>query len=72
MAVTMSRRFILEETSALREKAGGPCEPPAVKVIYVTCYWTGPLLAASASAIFLAISAFTASRLKLAPFCIGG
>ena len=30
----------------------------------------GPLLAASASAIFFCISAFTASRLKLAPFCM--
>src|SRR5260370_41033920 len=35
-------------------------------------YWTGPLLAASACFILVAISAFTASRLKLAPFCIGG
>src|ERR1700722_14713523 len=35
-------------------------------------YWPVPLLAASASAIFFAISAFTASRLKLAPRCIGG
>src|SRR5580658_8513244 len=35
-------------------------------------YWPGPLLAASAWAILFAISAFTASRLKLAPFCIGG
>src|ERR1700730_4319812 len=35
-------------------------------------YWLAPLLAASASAIFFAISAFTASRLKLAPRCIGG
>ena len=31
-----------------------------------------PLAAASAWAIFFASSAFTASRLKLAPFCIGG
>src|SRR5205823_12002591 len=36
------------------------------------CYWLVPLLAASASCILFAISAFTASRLKLAPFCIGG
>src|SRR5438094_9867193 len=36
------------------------------------CYWPGPLLAASASCIFFPISAFTASRLKLAPSCIGG
>jgi len=35
-------------------------------------YWPAPLLAASASAIFFAISALTASRLKLAPRCIGG
>jgi hypothetical protein len=35
-------------------------------------YWLGPLLAASAWAIRFAISAFTASRLKLAPRCIGG
>ena len=32
----------------------------------------GPLAAASASAILFAISALTASRLKLAPRCIGG
>ena len=36
------------------------------------CYWPVPLAAASAWAIFFAISAFTASRLKLAPRCIGG
>ena len=36
------------------------------------CYWPVPLLAASACSIFFAISAFTASRLKLAPLCIGG
>jgi hypothetical protein len=35
-------------------------------------YWPGPLLAFSASAILFAISAFIASRLKLAPRCIGG
>src|SRR5258706_11900918 len=35
-------------------------------------YWPVPLLAASACAIFFAISAFTASKLKLAPFCMGG
>src|SRR5580698_3373145 len=35
-------------------------------------YWLGPLAADSACAILFAISAFTASRLKLAPFCIGG
>jgi hypothetical protein len=35
-------------------------------------YWLGPLLAASACCIFFVISSFTASRLKLAPFCIGG
>src|SRR2546423_8123656 len=57
-------------TGFVNWKAGGPCEPPAVKVIF--CYWPVPLLAASAWAIFLAISAFTASRLKLAPRCIGG
>ncbi len=59
-------------TSFVNWKAGGPCEPPAVKVIYVTYYWLGPLLAASACCIFFPISAFTASRLKLAPSCIGG
>src|ERR1017187_5253942 len=37
-----------------------------------TSYSPVPLLAASACAIFFAISAFTASRLKLAPRCIGG
>src|SRR6266480_7020751 len=36
------------------------------------CYWPVPLLAASACCIFFAISALTASRLKLAPLCIGG
>src|SRR5213080_4852182 len=36
------------------------------------CYWPVPLAAFSAWAIFAAISAFTASRLKLAPRCIGG
>src|SRR5882757_8648731 len=36
------------------------------------CYWPVPLAAACACSIFFAISAFTASRLKLAPFCIGG
>ncbi len=35
-------------------------------------YCPEPLLAASAWAILLAISAFTASRLKLAPRCMGG
>ena len=35
-------------------------------------YLLGPLVAASASAIRFAISALTASRLKLAPRCIGG
>src|SRR5207245_623847 len=35
-------------------------------------YWAVPLAAISAWAIRLAISAFTASRLKLAPRCIGG
>ncbi len=55
---------------ALSGVAGGPCEPPAVKG---HCgYWLGPLLAASASCILFAISALMASRLKLAPRCIGG
>ena len=36
------------------------------------CYWPVPLAAACACSIFFAISALTASRLKLAPFCIGG
>src|SRR6267378_5970552 len=36
------------------------------------CYWPVPLAAACACSIFFAISAFTASRLKLAPRCIGG
>jgi hypothetical protein len=35
-------------------------------------YWPLPWLAASACCILFAISAFTASRLKLAPRCIGG
>src|SRR6266481_3742236 len=35
-------------------------------------YWPVPLAAASACCIFFAISALTASRLKLAPRCIGG
>src|SRR5665213_2301701 len=35
-------------------------------------YWPGPLLAASACSILFAISALSASRLKLAPRCIGG
>jgi hypothetical protein len=52
------------------EKAGGPVEPPAAKDHFY--YWPGPLLAASASAILFDISALTASRLKLAPRCIGG
>jgi hypothetical protein len=52
------------------EKAGGSCELPAVKVFIY--YWPVPLLAASAWAILFAISALTASRLKLAPRCIGG
>src|SRR5439155_24722357 len=36
------------------------------------CYWPVPLAAACACSIFFAISALTASRLKLAPRCIGG
>ncbi len=38
----------------------------------ITLYWLGPLAAASACSILFAISALTASRLKLAPLCIGG
>ncbi len=37
-----------------------------------SCYSLGPLDAASASAILFDISALSASRLKLAPRCIGG
>ena len=47
-----------------------PCESLAVN--RNLCYWLGPLLAASASCILFPISALTASRLKLAPRCIGG
>ena len=45
-------------------------QPPRLKKS--SCYWLGPLDAASASAIRFDISAFTASRLKLAPRCMGG
>src|SRR5260370_34228606 len=52
------------------KKAGGPCEPARREGPF--CYWLGPLLAASACSLFFPISAFTASRLKLAARCIGG
>ncbi len=55
---------------SLSSSAGGPGEPARREGHF--CYWLGPLLAASACSIFFAISAFTASRLKLAPLCIGG
>src|SRR5258707_7167638 len=54
----------------IEKRGGGPF--PAARREGHFCYWLGPLLAASASCIFFAISAFTASRLKLAPVCIGG
>jgi hypothetical protein len=44
-------------------------EAARVKVIFY--YWPVPFLVASASAILFAISAFIASRLKLAPRSIG-
>src|ERR1700731_1899942 len=52
------------------KKAGGPLRAARRKSYF--SYWLGPLLAASACCIFFAISAFTASKLKLAPVCIGG
>src|SRR5439155_6424322 len=44
----MPRAFHDRRDQVIDKKAGGPCLPPAVKVIYVTFYWLGPLLAASA------------------------
>jgi hypothetical protein len=53
-----------------QKKGGALRAAPLVKVTSV--YWALPLLAASAWAILAAISAFRASRLKLAPRCMGG
>src|SRR2546428_13382042 len=63
-------RCTIQDSGFANALAGGPCEPPTVKVI--PGYLPVPLLAASASAIFFPISALIASRLKLAPRCIGG
>ena len=52
------------------KKAGDPSRVARPKRYFGYC--PGPLAAASACCIFFASSAFTASRLKLAPFCIGG
>src|SRR5271166_5888322 len=52
------------------EKTGGTHRPARYEDHF--CYWLGPLLAVSASCIFFAISALRASRLKLAPRCMGG
>jgi hypothetical protein len=50
----------------------GAMEPACREIKLGFDYLPTPLLAASACIIRFAISAFTASRLKLAPFCIGG
>src|SRR6266480_5660405 len=34
----LRRVFYDRRVQVINGKAGGPCEPPAVKVIYVTCY----------------------------------
>jgi hypothetical protein len=41
-----ARAFHGGKDQLIAEKAGNSCEPPAVKVIYVTCYWPVPLAAA--------------------------
>src|SRR5258707_4902400 len=66
----MAGGFKDEGARLMEKRAGGLCEAPRREGRF--CYWLGPLLAASACCIFFAISALTASRLKLAPLCIGG
>ena len=61
VVLSFRRRHALRSTS---ERAAGREDHSG--------YWLGPLAAASASFILFPISAFTASRLKLAPRCIGG
>src|SRR5207237_7930782 len=62
--------FFFELGHSVKRKGGRPLRAARREDHFY--YWPAPLDAASAWAIFFAISAFTASRLKLAPFCIGG
>src|SRR5882757_9555344 len=61
--------FTIEEIGN-RTKGGRPSRAARREGYFGYC--PVPLAAASACFIFAAISAFTASRLKLAPRCIGG
>src|ERR1700730_7497108 len=65
------RRALHDRRDQLIDKKAGGLLRAARREVHF-CYWLGPLLAASACCIFFAISALTASRLKLAPLCIGG
>ncbi len=68
--LTAGRERICPSSERGIQKGGRPAlsRPPSGS----SGYWPGPLLAAAASAILFPISALMASRLKLAPRCIGG